>query len=58
MIRVVRDLTRLGLKEAKDLVDTAPTRVLAGLGRDEAEAACEALLRVGAGAQAEVTPSQ
>lgn len=36
VIEVVRELTGLGLKEAKDLVDGAPQTVKAGVGKDEA----------------------
>jgi large subunit ribosomal protein L7/L12 len=36
VIKVVRELTGLGLKEAKDLVDGAPQTVKAGLSKDEA----------------------
>ena len=38
VIKVVRDATGLGLKEAKDLVDGAPKTVKEGLSKDEAEA--------------------
>jgi large subunit ribosomal protein L7/L12 len=37
VIKVVRELTALGLKEAKDLVDAAPKPVKEGVARDEAE---------------------
>ena len=37
VIKVVRDVTGLGLKEAKDLVDGAPKAVKEGVGKDEAE---------------------
>ncbi|SRR5688572_14717363 len=37
VIKVVRELTGLGLKEAKDLVDAAPKPVKEGVGKDEAE---------------------
>ena len=37
VIKVVRAITGLGLKEAKDLVDGAPKQVKAGLAKDEAE---------------------
>ena len=37
VIKVVRELTSLGLKEAKDLVDAAPKAVKEGVARDEAE---------------------
>lgn len=38
VIKVVRELTQLGLKEAKDLVDGAPKTVKEGVKKDEAEA--------------------
>jgi large subunit ribosomal protein L7/L12 len=38
VIKVVRELTSLGLKEAKDLVDGAPQTVKSGVGKDEAAA--------------------
>ena len=37
VIKVVRELTGLGLKEAKDLVDAAPKPVKEGIARDEAD---------------------
>ena len=37
VIKVVRELTGLGLKEAKDLVDAAPKPVKQGVGKDEAD---------------------
>jgi large subunit ribosomal protein L7/L12 len=37
VIKVVREVTSLGLKEAKELVDTAPKPVKEGLSKDEAE---------------------
>jgi len=37
VIKVVRELTSLGLKEAKDLVDSAPSTVREGVTKDEAE---------------------
>ncbi len=39
VIKVVRELTSLGLKEAKDLVDGAPKVVKEGVSKEEAEAA-------------------
>jgi len=48
VIKEVRTLTRLGLKEAKDLVDGAPSVVLAKAGKDAAEAARAALAAAGA----------
>jgi large subunit ribosomal protein L7/L12 len=38
VIKVVRELTSLGLKEAKDLVDNPPKAVREGVSKDEAEA--------------------
>ncbi len=38
VIKVVREITGLGLKEAKDLVDGAPQTVKAGVSKDEASA--------------------
>jgi large subunit ribosomal protein L7/L12 len=37
VIKVVREITGLGLKEAKDLVESAPTNVKEGVTKDEAE---------------------
>ena len=37
VIKAVRELTTLGLKEAKQLVESAPTKVKEGLSKDEAE---------------------
>jgi len=48
VIKVVRELTGLGLKEAKDLVDGAPSKVKEGVPQDEAKAAVEKLQEVGA----------
>ncbi len=39
VIKAVRGLTGLGLKEAKDLVESAPAKVLEGANKDDAEAA-------------------
>jgi len=52
VIKEVRSLTSLGLKEAKDLVESAPKAVLEGVSKDDAEKAKEAL--EGAGATVEV----
>ncbi|MEU0472241.1 50S ribosomal protein L7/L12 [Streptomyces olivaceus] len=52
VIKVVRELTSLGLKEAKDLVDGAPKPVLEKVAKDAAEKAAESLK--GAGASVEV----
>jgi large subunit ribosomal protein L7/L12 len=48
VIKVVRELTGLGLKEAKDLVDGAPKPVKEGVTREEAEKIKAALSEVGA----------
>lgn len=48
VIKEVRGLTSLGLKEAKDLVESAPKAVLEGVSKDEAEKAKEALEAAGA----------
>jgi large subunit ribosomal protein L7/L12 len=48
VIKVVRELTGLGLKEAKDLVDSAPKPVKEGLTKDEAEAMRAKLTEQGA----------
>ncbi len=48
VIKVVRAITGLGLKEAKDLVDGAPKQVKAGLTKDEAEALKKTLEDAGA----------
>ena len=52
VIKEVRGLTSLGLKEAKELVDGAPSDILTGISKDEAEKAKEAL--EGAGATVEL----
>jgi large subunit ribosomal protein L7/L12 len=48
VIKVVRELTGLGLKEAKDLVDAAPKPVKEGIAKDEAEKIKAALEEQGA----------
>ena len=48
VIKAVRELTGLGLKEAKDLVDAAPKAVREGVTKEEAEAAKEKLAEAGA----------
>jgi len=48
VIKVVRELTGLGLKEAKDLVDATPKAVKEGVSREEAEKIKAALEEVGA----------
>lgn len=48
VIKVVRSLTNLGLKEAKDLVEGAPKVVKEGVSKEDAEAAKKALEEAGA----------
>jgi large subunit ribosomal protein L7/L12 len=48
VIKVVREITSLGLKEAKDLVDQAPKPVKERVGKDEAEAIKAKLTEAGA----------
>jgi large subunit ribosomal protein L7/L12 len=48
VIKVVRELTGLGLKEAKDLVDSAPSNVKEGVSKAEAEEVKAKLSEVGA----------
>ena len=48
VIKVVRELTGLGLKEAKDMVDGAPSVVKEGVSKEDAEAAKAKLEEVGA----------
>jgi len=48
VIKVVRELTSLGLKEAKDLVEAAPKSVLEGVAKDAADAAAGKLRDAGA----------
>ncbi len=53
VIKAVRELTSLGLKESKDLVESAPKPVKEGVGKEEATAAKQKL--EAAGATAEIT---
>ena len=48
VVKLVKDLTGLGLKEAKDLVDGAPKELKAGVSKDEAEALKKQLEEAGA----------
>ena len=48
VVKVVKDLTGLGLKEAKDLVDGAPKPVKEGISKEEAESIKKALEEAGA----------
>ncbi len=52
VIKVVREITNLGLKEAKDLVDGCPKELKAGVPKDEAEAIKKKIVE--AGGQVEV----
>jgi large subunit ribosomal protein L7/L12 len=51
VIKAVRELTSLGLKEAKDLVDSAPKPVREGVSKEDAEAAKSKLEEAGAKAE-------
>ncbi len=48
VIKVVRELTGLGLKEAKEVVDSAPKAVKEGISKDDAEAVKAKLAEAGA----------
>jgi large subunit ribosomal protein L7/L12 len=48
VIKVIREITGLGLKEAKDLVEGAPKTVKEGVGKDDANKMKEKLTAVGA----------
>ena len=48
VIKVVRELTGLGLKEAKELVDTLPSKVKEGVAKEEADQLKEKLEEAGA----------
>lgn len=48
IVKLVKELTGLGLKEAKDLVDAAPSAIKEGASKDEAEALKKALTEGGA----------
>ena len=52
VIKAVREITGLGLKEAKDLVDGAPKTVKEGAAKADAEAAVKKLVEAGAKAEA------
>ena len=51
VIKVVREITGLGLKEAKDLVDGAPQTVKSGVSKDDAAALKAKLEEQGAGVE-------
>lgn len=48
VVKIVKDLTGLGLKEAKDLVDGAPKAVKEGVSKADADAALKKLIEAGA----------
>ena len=48
VIKVVREVTGLGLKEAKEMVDSAPSTIKEALGKDDAEKLVASLKEVGA----------
>ncbi len=48
VVKIVKDLTGLGLKEAKDLVDGAPKAIKEGVTKEEAEAIKKQLTEAGA----------
>ena len=48
IVKLVKDLTGAGLKEAKDMVDGAPTAIKEGISKDEAEALKKQLEEAGA----------
>ncbi|MDD3458025.1 MAG: 50S ribosomal protein L7/L12 [Weeksellaceae bacterium] len=48
VVKLVKDLTGVGLKDAKDLVDSAPKPIKEGVSKDEAEALAKQLQEAGA----------
>ncbi|MDZ7613538.1 MAG: 50S ribosomal protein L7/L12 [Flavobacteriaceae bacterium] len=48
VVKLVKELTGLGLKEAKDIVDSAPAALKQGISKDEAEGLKAALVEAGA----------
>ena len=48
VVKLVKELTGLGLKEAKDIVDSAPKPIKEGISKDEAEGIVESLEEAGA----------
>jgi large subunit ribosomal protein L7/L12 len=48
VVKLVKELTGLGLKEAKDVVDAAPGNLKEGVSKDEADALKAALIEAGA----------
>ena len=48
IVKLVKELTGLGLKEAKDMVDAAPSTIKEGVAKDEAESLKKQLTEAGA----------
>ena len=48
VVKLVKELTGLGLKEAKDIVDSAPKAIKEGISKDEAEGILKSLEEAGA----------
>jgi len=48
IVKLVKELTGLGLKEAKEVVDSAPKTIKEGLPKDEAESLKKQLIEAGA----------
>jgi len=48
VVKLVKELTSLGLKEAKELVDAAPKAIKEGVSKDEAQALMNQLMEAGA----------
>ena len=57
VIKAVREVTSLGLKEAKDLVDGAPKPIKEGVNKDEAEAIRKKFVDAGATVEVKYDPS-
>ena len=51
VIKAIREITNLGLKEAKDLVDGAPKEVKAGVSKEDAEAIKKKIVDAGGGVE-------
>ncbi len=51
VIKIIRQLTNLGLKEAKEMAETAGAKVLEAVGKEAAEEAKKKLVEVGAGVE-------
>ncbi len=55
VIKVVREITGLGLKEAKDLVESVPSKIKEGVNQEEAKVVLDKILAEGA--KAEIKPA-